>query len=173
MADIFQDYWSKLLKIVETHGWAVQTVLSDGLKPSYSYTVGLSKRGLPEMLIVGVDQKFAQTILNNAVAKLVDGKITGRKGELVSELANMPLAPRLSSDGVIEEFALGARRYARETGHSMSLIQLVLPDRTGLFPWDAECEKGHLITQALTSDPWQDYRPNASDPMRAGGMKPS
>lgn len=168
MADIFQDYWEKLLKIAEAHGWAVQTVLSDGVKPGYSYTVGLSKRGLPEMLIVGLDQKFAQTILNNAVAKLVDGKITGRPGELVSELANLPLAPRFSSDGVIEEFALGARRYARETGSSMTLIQLVLPDRTGLFPWDARCDPNHLITQALTSDPWRDDPPDESDPMRAG-----
>lgn len=76
--------------LIDQHGWAVigvfPTSVDDG--PPFSYTVGMTDRGLPELAVYGLDPRSAAGVLN-AVAghvltagelprgKAIDGLLAG------------------------------------------------------------------------------------------------
>lgn len=163
----FADFWKKQQDIIETHGWALTSVLSDGTMPSYTYSVGLSAKGLPELLLVGVGPRDAQIILNAAAKKLIGGVFSGAPGERLQEVANFPLAPRHLAQDLAEKFALGADRYAHENNLKMHMIQIVFPDQKGLFPWEAGCDPSMTAMQKLGEDAWLDA-PEDGDIQRPG-----
>jgi hypothetical protein len=135
----------KILRLIDEHGWAVVGVGGGGCDcagcdggtdegtddgTEFSYTVGLSTLGFPEVITYGLPQLVAQACLN-------------RIGQQVS--AGKP--PRVGT--MVEHVFQGLRGYLLDASDTSDLVvvgqvypeivaaQLIWPDRHGRFPWEA------------------------------------
>ena len=132
-------FLGKILHLIDEHGWAVVGVggagcdcagcdggADDGIQ--FSYTVGLSTLGFPEVITYGLPQSVAQACLN-------------RIGQQVS--AGKP--PRVGA--MVHRVFQGLRGYLLHASDTSDLVvvgqvypeiiaaQLIWPDMHGRFPW--------------------------------------
>lgn len=118
------------------HPWVVIGVERDGLRPPYSYTVGLTELDRPELLITGLSKARAADVLI-AVAEKVLGpgaptagtrlRLPGRRpGEVV----------HVAEPGIHLEVA------AELFGERLTALQLVYADLRGRWPWDKDFRNG-------------------------------
>ena len=120
-----------LLRLIAEHGWAVRHV-GAGAGPgeaAFSYTVGLTAMGHPEVIVTGLPFDHAQTFLNNIGADVRDGKQFA-PGSSTEDLTG-PGAPVFflavadTSDLTAVEQVYG----------KVSAVQMVWPDSAGHLPW--------------------------------------
>jgi len=133
----------RLVELVARYGWAVQHVLpgSADEEPAFSYTVGLSRVGLPELVVFGHGQDCAHDLLNAVAGRLWDGA-PYRDDELVDDVlvrgALMLVRAVDTTRHLVWAHALAAGRWPVEAW------QLVLPDAEGRWPWEPGSELAHL-----------------------------
>lgn len=138
----------QLEELIARHGVAVITVGPARDAPSFSYTVGLSDDGLPELLVLGLPAEVAQPVLNTLAARL------RREGAL---RLNEPLTDVFAgTTAVLHEVPLArSAPYVRVAAHRragvLRVLQLIWPDAAGRFPWQAGCEPSFLAAQPLLS----------------------
>lgn len=127
-------YLDRLRALVDKHGWAVQGVGADveaGV-PGFAYTVGLAKKGLPELIVLGLPMDAAQPILNTLARRMVDGE-SFEDGSDIIEAANLPLRLQTLEGAHLRNWV----RFADlMNGEPVGVRQLVWPDRDGRFPTD-------------------------------------
>jgi hypothetical protein len=120
-----------LLLIIERFGWAVEHVRvpkKTAARP-FSYTVGLTAVGHPEIVVQGLPAPVAQDFLN-AVAEKVRAGGSYRHGQTTGEFTdeNGPVvflqAQRTELLTAVEQIYGG-----------VDALQLVWPDSTGRLPW--------------------------------------
>ena len=66
-----EDYLAEVRATMLEHGWAVQFVEDD--RVPFAYTVGLTGRGLPELLVTGLPPQRAARLLNRVAQTAVGG----------------------------------------------------------------------------------------------------
>jgi hypothetical protein len=139
--------------LVRSVGWAVVMVGpcgptdADGEAPAFAYTVGLADRGHPELMVMGFAPDVAQPVLNAAAQRVKEGV----------RFQNMS-----SDDKVVQGYPVmfravkppHARRWARAASERrrpkhFELLQMFLPDPSGLFPWQAGCATDYARLQGL------------------------
>lgn len=116
-------------------GWFVQFMSGRCTgTPSYAYTVGLSAKGLPELLMVTEGPPTAVVVLNETAQRLANGEA-------------IPLNVRLTDilDGadamLIPTYEARAHTYlheARARYPDFQAWQLVWTDPAGHFPWEPD-----------------------------------
>ena len=122
-----------VLPTIERYGWMVQAVGGDRLHAPFAYTVGLTEAGLPELLVTGLSQVRAATLLNRAGehwlhvdlepgggVQLVVAGIRVEVVDLPTPSAHLFVADELYGEDVRAQ-------------------QLVWADTRGVWPWD----RGH------------------------------
>ena len=116
--------------LVARHGWAIRHVLADTAagRAAFSYTVGLTSRGWPELIITGLPSTVADAFIRNAVDVQVE-KGPFRSGDRTDELAEEGDVVFLSADDVSGMTA------TTELVRAFTALQLVWPDSAGHFPW--------------------------------------
>ena len=77
-----QDYLDHMQGLIDRFGWAVVGVEDDGIHPPVAYTLGLTRRGRPELVVTGLPPGRATWLLN-AVASYVLDTAVPRPGESV------------------------------------------------------------------------------------------
>lgn len=161
-------YWKNLCLQVQKHGWVVQSVFEDGEKgiPGISYTVGLSARGLPEIILMGVDPRTANILLNAAAEKLIAGVFQAQTGSIVTEVANMPLRVKQLSTTQFSHFGRMAMLHGETFSHAVPAFQLVFPDAMGRFPDDPACDPTMREIQDIDVMIARDTDPAPSKPTR-------
>jgi Domain of unknown function (DUF4262) len=127
-------------------GWFIQGVMAE---TQWHYTIGLTRFELPEMMLVGNFPPFFAGGLLNMIAhrmhvhqhRFDDGTISKDIFENMSvlfrEIAPSELEQRC---GKLLEFC----------GESARVIHMLLPDRHGVMPWEAECEVACQLDLRLT-----------------------
>jgi hypothetical protein len=104
--------------------------------PSFTYSIGLNSVGWPELIMVGMNHYFAGTLINDAVAKYRKMEKPPKAGDVVDDIANLPLLFMECGDWVMEEYTTMAANRAQSRGEPpVRVLQMVIPDREGLFPW--------------------------------------
>lgn len=138
---------------IDRVGWAVTGVMPSHNDPpqttSFAYTVGLTEKNLPELLMAGLPARTMQQLLNTAAAHLTsDGSPPFRHGEHVTGIvASYPLivvqgpvpqriGDALTTHGSLADTLFPGVAVARYGRDALRLQQLVWPDREGHFPWD-------------------------------------
>lgn len=118
-----------------------QAVFGDDDGPGFVYTSGLSEKGLADLIFVGDHTEPAADYLLGFVAtQLDDGAPT--VGGLVppGDPRNGYDVPVWLADGSdkLRTHALGVESRLRRIGSDRParLLQVVMPDRTGRFPWE-------------------------------------
>jgi len=122
------------LDMIAQHGWMIQGVGAGEGEPSFSYTIGLTEKNLPELITIGLPLQVAHSILNelarrSSIGQSIEGEHTN--------LANMPLRVR-----VVESLKIIETKYAMGVSdvyptHHRQYLQLVWPDTEGRFPGES------------------------------------
>jgi hypothetical protein len=135
------DYLNVLRGTMLTRGWAIQYV--EKVRVPFAYTVGLTNRWLPELLVTGVSPRRAGELLNEVARFTVDNgaptagaRITLPTGRLVE---------------VVEVAQPDAHLYAAIGlfGPDVRARQLVWTDWCGRWPWSPDFNDGGAIQPVL------------------------
>jgi hypothetical protein len=137
-------------KQIEEYGHAMVSVscTEDHPGPTFTYTIGLNSLDWPELIVIGLGGETAGIILNHLVAYYkskdkipADGDVVG----LEAEIANLPLQMLTCGDWIREEYATMADSRAQRRGENpIRVLQLVMPDRAGLFPWNESYDHTYM-----------------------------
>ena len=116
--------------LIALHGWVVQGVERDGIRPPWAYTVGLTAHGRPELVATGLPIRSAHDLLNVVAEHLLHAAVP-RPG------AQIPLrgGPVIEIVKVAEPSAhlvTAVQIY----GPQVRALQLVHADDRGHWPWD-------------------------------------
>jgi Domain of unknown function (DUF4262) len=124
------DYLAYLTGLMAEFGWAVQGVERDRIHPPWAYTVGLTLRGLPELVLTGLPLRRAAGLLNevaghvaHAEAPKPGDQIPWRDGPLM-EIVKVA-EPSAHLVMAVELF-----------GTDLRALQVVHADDRGHWPWD-------------------------------------
>lgn len=142
--------WQNILNLIETHGVAITCVHPELGKPSFSYTIGLAKVNLPDLVIMGVHQSVGANILNDVQLKLKSGEFRGFDGEILKLTPQSPLLKlRELHEHDVKNVMIATIRYSQETGVPMKFMQVIFPDENGSFPEDQNCDPEYSRIQSL------------------------
>lgn len=125
-------YREHLRGIIDRRGWAVQSVLGTRTRAPFSYTVGLTGRGLPELVLTGREWQDAGPVLHGAAQYTVD-EVEVRAGEVMhlGELHLEAVEVEHPEAHLLAAVAL--------YGPGVRAVQMVWADERGRLPW----ERGH------------------------------
>jgi hypothetical protein len=121
--------------LLDQHCWVVVGVYGERYRPPYSYTVGLTDHGCPELLITGLPKQRAADLLSSAAPDVLGGAALApgkrlRVGGLAVEVVQVA-EPGAHLDVAAELF-----------GQQLMSLQLVYADRRGHWPWDTRFRGG-------------------------------
>lgn len=121
-------------KGIAEHGVHIMHVFDGDNSPAFSYTIGLTTYGLPELIVFGLPVQHAHPILH-ALAQ------TGRldpeninPGILPKGIMNIDTLLIVADDEKAAEWGVQAYHYF-EPEYAVSFRQIVLPDEKNLYPW--------------------------------------
>lgn len=132
-----EGYLQRLTDVVDRYDWAVQGVGADrdaGV-PQFAYTVGLTRRQRPEILIAGLPFPVMQDLLNDAASRGEDPE----PGSTVVDLLADGYLMRV--DALPDSAPLGAAR-ALYGPQAVRAVQLTWPDPDGRYPDDPTYASG-------------------------------
>ena len=136
----------KLRERIGRKQWTVLQVLPDKSGPVFYYTVGLTARGLPELLLFGLDARTGEKALENIATMLVRGMPHADGTLLHDVLCDVPVTLR-------DLLPLKTRthlRYAEEFfPDGVRAMQVIWPDMAGHFPWQQDFDKALAAYQTL------------------------
>lgn len=139
------EYLERLQQLIDTHGWAVQAVTT---KPSFAYSVGLTERGLPELVICGMPLNIAQHLINDLATRLTQGALSleqGRRYDDVLQRFDVVFRPLTTTQ---IQHHLGAVR-ALYSDRAVGAWQMLWPDPKGKLPGEAGVQEPYEAAQNL------------------------
>ena len=126
-----QDYLDHMQGLIDRFGWAVVGVESDGIHPPLAYTLGLTLRGKPELVVTGLPPQRATLLLNAAASRVVDTAVLRPGDEILVE--GGPLMEVVRVDEPSAHLFAAVEFY----GPGIQALQLAWADDRGHWPWDA------------------------------------
>jgi len=152
--DAFDDGERNFVSNIREHGWFRTNVFAEAEFPGFSYTTGfwVSLRR-PEIITFSLRSETTHDIYWD-IFRDARGGIEIPIGRRTNEIfANNPAYVFLVAKKRYPEY-LGWSRWFYG-GDDFPCLQLVWPDRAGLFPWDSGADEAFLSSQPdLTEDGW-------------------
>jgi hypothetical protein len=144
-----EDNLAELREMLRHHdGWQVQFVEHD--KRPFAYTVGLHDRGLPELLITGLNAHVSNRVLKSIGHMIVDD------GTLLAPAMHIDYEDRFLIEVIEVEHPDVHLKFAAAIGGSnVRALQLVWADDRGRWPWDPGWGHGRRRQPVLgVRPPW-------------------
>ena len=113
---------------------AVQAVLADKPRDGWAYTIGRMRRGLPELVVLGLDPYVAQNLLN-FIDENWDDVLNGDHDD---SWQLIPIPDRIWETTT---YLAGADRDAEERNLERLAMQVVWADDEEGFPWDPDFDR--------------------------------
>lgn len=135
-----EEYLAELRQTMLERGWAVQYVESDRMP--FAYTIGLTRYGLPELLVTGVAPRRAARMLNTLGRRAVSGERPVPGMQIALPAGALVEMVEVEHPDVYLIFA-GAM-----FGDEVTALQVVWVDSRGRWPWAANFDDGRG-TQAV------------------------
>lgn len=158
------DYLVRIQALIEQHGWAVQGVFGTEDDPAipFGYTVGLTLKDLPEVIIFGLSPALTQSTLNTVATRMIE-RGAHQAGELIDYVFQGPYEPMavdVDARYLEQEYLTVVGRLYGD--RNPSALQLVIPDKEQRFPWD----DGYAMDSPLLGQPpqWVLDLPAKGDP---------
>jgi hypothetical protein len=131
------EYFARLRELISRNRFVVQSVLGSRCAAEFSYTIGLTEAGLPELIVLGVRPQDASRLLHCWGDYLLD-KSAVLAGET---LGSGPwVLEAVEVERPEEHLLIAGDLYGRR----VRALQLVWADAAGRFPWD----RGHRARRA-------------------------
>jgi hypothetical protein len=129
------DQERNFVAIIREDGWFLTSVLADADQPGFSYTTGFwVTLGLPELIVFGLKPEIAHAVLWDVFRDLKAGKTLPVRTRLNDVFGNHQACLFLMGKAHYPEH-LGWSRWFY-AGDEFPCLQLVWPDRSGVFPWE-------------------------------------
>lgn len=122
--------------LLDEHPWVVIGVDRSGCRPPYSYTVGLTGLGHPELVITGLAKDRAAKVLIAVADQLVEAGMPAAGTRLCLPGKRPGEIVRIAEPGV--HLGVAADLY----GERVTALQLVYADIRGRWPWDKDFRNG-------------------------------
>lgn len=123
-------YLGRVASIIDEHGVMLQVVFGDSVADAFTYTVGLTGRGLPELWLGTLAPAQAGPILNAAAKKQRARGGAFQPGRLDLEFS---VDFRVHGPVDVDEAAVGVARQMHPLS-DVVVLQVLWPDEAGLFP---------------------------------------
>jgi hypothetical protein len=124
------DYLDHLRDLISWHGWTVQGVERDRLRPPWAYTIGLTEHGLPELVVTGIPLVPAAELLDDVAAHCLHAK-PPEPGERV-ELVDGPVIEIVE----VAEPTIHLVNAVEIYGPRITALQIVHADDRKHWPWE-------------------------------------
>lgn len=136
---------------IEQYGQAIISV-GPGDLPPYSYTVGRSWINEPEIMAWGLPRELAHGLLNMIHCAVVQNDVKLDEPVIISGLLDGGF--RLALVPLSDEFAAGMLPIADnlKKEHEVQAVQMVVPDRNNLLPWEPDYDHRRMTGQLETWD---------------------
>lgn len=153
MSSIGTQIYKNIKKTIAEQGWAIMHIFPSETTPAFSYTIGLLEKGLPDIIILGVDGEVAHSLLHALYDKIGGDKAQDIlfNGSVVEEVANMPLKLVEVDDKYISQYLIQAGVYY-ET-YNIRVMQLLWPDPNGVFPDESGFDERYREAQPVLTTP--------------------
>ncbi len=129
-------------------GWAVLGIPGDEEGPGYGFSIGLYRTfGHPEIILIGLPWETTHRFINS-IGSAIEAGMRYEAGKQYDDVA----------EGFLSAFALMDVRHYKAyigtagwfyQGWNFPVLQLVWPDRDGVFPWEANAKPGHRTQQPI------------------------
>jgi hypothetical protein len=124
------DYLNYMRELMARFGWGVQGVEREGIHPPWAYTVGLTPKGHPELVVTGMSLQRAAWLLNEQAEHMLHAGLPalGEPVELIGGPVIQVVAvaePTAHLNIAVEMFGPGIRA-----------LQVVHADNWGHWPWE-------------------------------------
>ncbi|MEV6932101.1 DUF4262 domain-containing protein [Dactylosporangium sp. NPDC051485] len=127
-------------EIIERVGWAVMLIHPTADDPDtvmpYAYTVGLTARALPEVVVTGLPLDLAHHLLNAMAERVLNDGPVAHGTRMHQLLAGYDA---VIIDGRPTDEVTPGAAIARYGADRVRLQQIVWPDQHGTFPWQQGC----------------------------------
>jgi len=132
-----EEYDDQIRALVGEHRFAIQAVGGSRCQAEFSYTVGLTAHGLPELVVTGVRAADASRLLRHWGDYLLDTSLV-LPGETLES------GPWLMEAVEVEQPQEHLFTAVRIYGEQVRALQLAWADQRGVWPW----EPGHRARRA-------------------------
>jgi Domain of unknown function (DUF4262) len=126
----YPEYLARMVRLVDEYGWAVQGVGGGRHRPPWAYTVGLTPRSRPELLITGLPELRSGKLLNGIAASLLRRE-TPASGERMRP-AGGPLVEFVAVENPDVHLLTAVALY----GPQVRGLQVVWADDRDRWPWE-------------------------------------
>ncbi|WP_324652652.1 DUF4262 domain-containing protein [Georgenia sp. H159] len=130
--------WEEVLarhrEVIEQHGWTIQFVEGHPGRPSFAYTVGLTRfHDHPELLVSGTCERDAAVVLDPLAQHVRDGhRFTA--GDVIASVS--PHRYRLVRVNDPRHLAVAQLVYGQRGATPVPGLQVVWSNHDGQWPWD-------------------------------------
>ncbi|WP_079054420.1 DUF4262 domain-containing protein [Streptomyces graminilatus] len=135
-SDFMTSYLLQMARTIAEHGYAVQSVATDGYSAPYSYTIGLHQSHGYELVMTGLSPRVSSGVLRTLADRFADSAGPDPDILLGGVLAG-GFQVRMRLVESLENFSLLRAIFGDDT--RPPYWQAVWPDRFGMFPGDAAC----------------------------------
>lgn len=118
----------KIIGDIKEHGQTVIGVMGDA-KPSFAYSIGLTTQFNLEFLCIGLDPKYATSMVNHIAKEMRDG-VELLLGIGDDRWANMETL-FMEADDRAHDYVFQADGFY---GKKVRVVQIVMPDKAGILP---------------------------------------
>ena len=126
--------------MIDEFGFAYTLVFGGDSSPGFVYTSGLAEKGLPEFIFVGSSEARSHGYLTEFVKHVMVGGALPIGRYQVGSPPNPFRVPAwvVEADDKLETHAFGVASRLRRIGSDVKprLLQIVMPDLVGRFPWE-------------------------------------
>jgi len=142
----------KALRDIEQYGCHVIHVLAEGDLPPFSYSVGIEQTsGVAELIVIGLKQELAHSIVNTYNNRVRDGKQFEIGRTYPGFVGGFECEIRAVDPSHYHDY-LGWCRWLYR-GNNFKAVQLVYPDTKGVWPWEAGASVWFRQWQPLLDKP--------------------
>lgn len=151
----FDEQEQSFVAKIREHGWFRTEVLGDDEGPGFSLTTGFwVNAGQPELIIFNLKSDVASDVLWGLFEAAKSGKQLAPGKRTEEAFANLPAYVFAVAEKHYHEF-LGWSRWFY-CGDHFPCLQIVWPDRAGLFPWESGFDEHFRPDQPdLTERGWR------------------
>ncbi|WP_426106338.1 DUF4262 domain-containing protein [Massilia sp. TSP1-1-2] len=130
-----QHIFEKMKRDIAADGFFVMAVMASESRNTFAYTIGLSEStGHPELLMFGLPLQVAHLVLHD-LARLIKAGARYNDGDVVSEILSVPMAMKSVRHEKASDYTVQLFNYYPDAESPPPVMQVVLPDTRGKFPW--------------------------------------
>lgn len=126
---------------IDKFGYTFIGVMSDAKNPGFTYSIGLSKLGMPELIMFGIRAEYAIVMMTSLIEDHRGNSTIPQPTTLatpITEYSNLPAHLIEAKLELAENYAFQAKYFAEDNTLPRKYMQWVWPDTEGRFPWEED-----------------------------------